>query len=54
MPVCLSPDVEIAAETIGDLRALEDLPHRLEIVIPYRIENDTVIGVNRSNFDSEY
>jgi hypothetical protein len=54
MPVKLGEGVELTAVVIGDLRALSELPHRLEVVIPYRIEADSAVEVNRSELVSEY
>jgi hypothetical protein len=55
MRVRLGERVEIAAETVGDLVALDAflLPHRVEVVIPYRIDMDDVILVNRADWEGE-
>jgi hypothetical protein len=53
MPVQLGDGVEISAATIADLRLLDQLPHPLEIVVPYHLEPDTVILVNRSEVVGE-
>jgi len=47
MPVLLGEGVEFDATTVADLRGLQHLPHRVEVIIPYRLESSTTITVNR-------
>ena len=47
-PVEFGPDVEIQAVTVGELRALAKLPHRVEVLIPYRSLPGNIVRINRS------
>ena len=49
MPVQLGEGVEVAAETVADLRVLTELPHPIEVVIPYRVETGSIVIVSRAS-----
>jgi hypothetical protein len=45
-PVSLGEGCEIEAHTIADLRALDTVPHALEVLVPYRLLPESVVSVN--------
>jgi hypothetical protein len=47
MGVVIGKDCAIEANTVAELRAIGQVPHALEILIPYRVMPDTLIRVNR-------
>jgi hypothetical protein len=49
MPVQIGEGVEVAAETVADLRVLTELPHPIEVVIPYRVETGSIVIVSRAS-----
>ena len=51
MPVLIGEGVEMVAETVADLRSLKDLPHRIEVVVPYEIEADSIVVVSRAEHE---
>ena len=51
MPVLVGEGVEITAETVADLRSLKDLPHRIEVVVPYEIKTDSIVIVSRAELE---
>jgi len=53
MPVQLGEGVEVAAETVADLRVLTELPHRIEVMVPFHIEADSIVIVNRASPENE-
>ena len=53
MPVLIGEGVEIVAETVADLRSLKDLPQRIEVVVPYDIETDSIVMVSRASPENE-
>lgn len=41
------PDIDFSIHNVGDLRKLSDLPYRLEVLGPFRIQEDSVVAINR-------
>jgi hypothetical protein len=53
MPIVCGEGVELTAQTVADLRALSQLPHRVEVVIGYSQGIEIAVSVNRSEIVSE-
>jgi hypothetical protein len=53
--VRLGEGVELTAETVGALMAFDQflLPHRVEVLIPFPLEADDMIAVNRADWEGE-
>lgn len=47
MQVLCGPDVDLRVFSVQNLRDLTDLPYRLEVLIPFRIQADSTITINR-------
>lgn len=47
MSVEVGWNVKLGVATVGDLRLLTELPYRLEVAIPYRLEDESVVTINR-------
>lgn len=41
--------VELDVRTVEDLRALQSLPHPLEVGIPFRLEEGASVVINRAS-----
>jgi hypothetical protein len=46
LPIHVGEGIQLAATTVGELRAIKAMPCNLEILIPYRLAPDSVIAVN--------
>lgn len=47
MLVRRGPDVDLTVFKVQNLRDLSDLPYRLEVLIPFRLEPNSIITINR-------
>jgi hypothetical protein len=47
MQVRRGPDVNLPVSSVQNLRDLADLSYRLEVLIPFRIQADSTITINR-------
>jgi len=52
MPVKVGTGFDLPVATVGDLRALEELPYPFEVLIPFRLFPDSFVTVSRH--DSQY
>lgn len=47
MLVRRAPDVDLPVYKVQNLRDLADLPYRLEVLIPFRLEQNSTVTINR-------
>lgn len=47
MLVRRGPDVDLPVFKVQNLRDLSDLPYRLEVLIPFRLEQNSTVTINR-------
>jgi hypothetical protein len=47
MKVVFLEDLEFATNTVGELRELTDLPHPVDVFMPYRLRPDSAVVIGR-------